>query len=201
MTAEDARLTFTLHEYGKVKDELLASITSQHTTMTYGLTAAAAIFTGLLTTWDNIDIRLSILSLAPIFLSFVWFIWLGEVTRMARAARFLWDLEKRVNVDLCPARSSSPAAPALHWESWVRGENQWRQNLLLGPSYAISSAVLLGMAVISSALAVALFLFEHTSEAWLSGLVFGAAACTAALIFIGGLTIRRNPLLRRGQTE
>src|SRR5689334_3942496 len=92
-SVEDARLTFILHEYDKVKDEMLASITSQHTTMTYGLTAAAAIFTGLLATWNNLDIRLSILSLAPIFLIFIWFIWFGELIRMARAARFLWELE------------------------------------------------------------------------------------------------------------
>jgi hypothetical protein len=74
VSLEEARLTFILHEYDKVKDEMLASITSQHTTMTYGLTATAAIFTGLLATWDNVDIRLSILSLAPIFLTFIWFI-------------------------------------------------------------------------------------------------------------------------------
>jgi hypothetical protein len=35
-SVEDARLTFILHEYDKVKDEMLASIASQHTTMTYG---------------------------------------------------------------------------------------------------------------------------------------------------------------------
>jgi|SRR5689334_823465 hypothetical protein len=58
-SVEDARLTFILHEYDKVMDEMLASIISQHTTMTYGLTAAAAIFAGLLATWNNLDIRLS----------------------------------------------------------------------------------------------------------------------------------------------
>ena len=197
----DARLTFALHEYDRVKDELLAAITSQHTTMTYGLTATAAIFTGLLTTWRQLDIRLSILGLAPIFLTFIWFIWFGELTRMARAARFLWVLEKRLNVELPAFRSGRPDMPALQFESWARGDNEWRRNLLLGSPYVISSSLLLGMAVVSSVLAVTLLLVEHPGQVWIGLLVFSAAAATLGAMVVGAVSILRSPILRRGNIE
>ena len=194
-------MTFALHEYDRVKDELLAAITSQHTTMTYGLTAAAAIFTGLLTTWSKLDIRLSILGLAPIFLTFIWFIWFGELTRMARAARFLWVLERRLNEELPPFGAGRTDMPALQFESWARGANEWHRNLLLGSPYVISSSLLLGMAVVSSALAVTMLLVEHPGQAWLGVLVVVAAAATLAAMAVGATSILRSPVLRRGSID
>jgi hypothetical protein len=184
-----------LQEYSKVKDEMLAAISAQHTTMTYALTAAAAIFAGLLSVWDDYVVRVAILSLGPLLIVFLWFIWLGELTRMARAARFLYEREKEIN-DLFQQRLGGTSL-VLAWESWVRGSNRWSQNLHLGPSYVLSTFALYGMAVVSTAISLS-FTAAVPTPPWLIVLAAFSAALVLFLAVLGVRTIRATPVLERG---
>ena len=208
---EATKWDLILHEYDTVRSELLYAIAAQHTIMTYTLAATAAIFTGLLATWSKIDIRVTILSLAPLFLMFAWFVWFGELVRMARAARFSWEMEKMINFKvrsesgglLQVGRDASGLSQndVLHWEGWVRGDNKWHMNLHLGPSYALSSALLIGTAVISMTLSIVFAATLGELSIGIRFLAAGAALLSAAIIVYAGYSIRVNPLIRRGMAD
>ena len=199
-----------LHEYDAVKSELLYAIAAQHTIMTYTLAGTAAIFTGILATWSKVDVRVTVLSLAPLFLLFAWFVWFGELVRMARAARFIWEMEKVINseisrasVQVPPGKSNSTdlsGIGTLRWESWVRGDNQWHRNLHLGPSYALSSALLIGMAVISMTLSVFFAVTMGQLATGVRFLAIDAAPLSVIIMAYAGYSIRTNPLTRRGKS-
>lgn len=198
-----------IQQYIAVKAEMLAAISAQHVIMTYSLAATAAIFTGLLAIWDDQNLRVAVLAMAPLFLIFVWFIWEGEVLRMARAARFIWELEKMVNPLLAgrqrPSRPGGAAdgsdlddAAVLHWESWVRGENRWSRHLHLGPSYMLSSAVLVSLAIFSMSLAVVFAVISADVETPVRVLAFCATPAFLVLLFVAIVSLVRNPLMKRG---
>ena len=56
------RLGFMQGEYNSIRAELVAALSTQQTVMTYGLAAMAVMFTGLLSTWANLAIRIGILT-------------------------------------------------------------------------------------------------------------------------------------------
>jgi hypothetical protein len=113
-----ARLASLLGEYNAIRAELVAAVATRQTVMTYGLAAIAVIYSGLLASWSNVPVRTGILSLAPVLLVFVWFVWYGEVQRLGRARWFLWELEQKVNallrpVENLPTRPTLPASDVL----------------------------------------------------------------------------------------
>ena len=70
--SDAARLAFIQGEYNSIRAELVAAVSTQQTVMTYALAAMAVIFTGLLSVWSNLAVRIGILSLAPLILLFIW---------------------------------------------------------------------------------------------------------------------------------
>ncbi len=132
-TRSGLRLGFMQGEYNSIRAELVAALSTQQTVMTYGLAAMAVMFTGLLSTWANLAIRIGILSLAPLILLFIWFVWFGEALRLIRARWFIWELEQRINAEL--REPDELAHDTLNWESWVRGRNRWGRNLHSRPAY------------------------------------------------------------------
>jgi hypothetical protein len=179
--------------------------------MTYSIAAAGAVFTGLLTIWDDANVRVAVLALGPLFLIFAWFMWFGELLRMARAARFLWELEKMVNrwlADNLAHRSAGASkdsdlddSEVLHWESWVRGKNRWGRHLHLSTNYVLTSGLLGSMSIFSMSLAI---VFAETSRQLIPGiriLPFCVAPVIAVMLAIAIRSIRTNPLLRRGDAD
>lgn len=203
---ESARTQLLVQQYITIRAELVAAIGAQHTIMAYALTGTAAIFTGLLTIWDKGNIRITVLTMAPFFLTFVWFIWVGELLRMARAARFVWELEKLVNNRRAdreravrgPHDTDLSEADALHWETWVRGENRWTRNLHLGPSYVLCSLLLLGMAFSSMILANVYAAIMPGVASAVRALTFSVTPFFVGLIAYTGVSLLRNPLMKRG---
>ncbi|MCM3887477.1 hypothetical protein [Frankia sp. R82] len=196
-------MSLTILEYEKVKEEMLFAITAQQTTLNYGIAAMAIVFTGVLSTWSNAPLRTSILSLAPIFVAGIWFIWLGELIRMARAARFLWELERLLNKGReGRATSYSDLSPenVLHWEGWVRGANRWHRSLHLGLSYIVSTCLVFGIGLVSSVLGVVFSFTEHVSPA-LRGLTLPSAAFFGGLAVTGAVMLLKNPVLQRGRPD
>ncbi|MEU4804650.1 hypothetical protein [Actinosynnema sp. NPDC023587] len=194
-----ARLAFLLTEYTAIRAELVAAVATQQTVMNYGLAAIAVIYTGVLATWANVPLRTGILALAPALLMFVWFVWYGEVKRLGRTRWFLWELEKKVNALLrspAPAGTGSdlPPGDVLHWESWVRGRNRWRVNLHSRPAYHLSTGLLCGTGLGTTALSVALGVTGGLPMPW-PVLVYGGAAAFLALLGYAVRVVRGNPLL------
>lgn len=198
---ELARLTFMQHEYNSIRAELVAAVSTQQAVMNYGLAAIAVIYTGLLTSWSNIALRTGILSLAPLVLVFIWFVWWGEVQRLGRARWFLWDLEKKINAqlrapDAVAGESDLPPADVLHWESWVRGRNRWKRNLHSRPAYHLATGLLCGTGLGTTVLSVVLSVTTSPMSGGLRLLVIGGAVGFVLLCGYALVSFRRNPLFR-----
>jgi hypothetical protein len=188
------RLGFMQGEYNSIRAELVAALSTQQTVMTYGLAAMAVMFTGLLSTWPNLAIRIGILSLAPLILVFIWFVWFGEALRLIRARWFIWELEQRINAEL--REPDGPAHDTLNWESWVRGRNRWGRNLHSRPAYHLATGILCGSGLVSTVLALAFAFATRPAPAGLRVLAVCAAAVVCGLLVVSAVTTLRNPLLR-----
>lgn len=198
---ESARLTFMQHEYNSIRSELVAAVSTQQAVMSYGLAAIAVIYTGLLASWSNIGLRTGILSLAPLLLVFIWFVWWGEVQRLGRARWFLWDLEKKINAqlrvpDAVAGESALPPADVLHWESWVRGRNRWKMNLHSRPAYHLATGLLCGTGLGTTVLSVVLTTTTSPMSGGLRLLAFAGAAGFVLLCGYALVVFRRNPLFK-----
>jgi hypothetical protein len=184
-------------EYNSIRAELVAALSTQQTVLTYGLAAMAVIFTGLLSAWGNLAIRVGILSLAPLILLFIWFVWFGEALRLIRARWFIWELEQRINAELRETGEPGSSAPdTLNWESWVRGRNRWRRNLHSRPAYHLATGILCGSALASTVLALAFAFATRSTPAGLHLLAVCAAVVVCGVLVFSAVTTLRNPLLR-----
>jgi 4-amino-4-deoxy-L-arabinose transferase-like glycosyltransferase len=202
------RRDFVLHEYDAVKAEMTAAVSAQHTIMTYALAGAAAVFTGLLATWDEPALRVALLALGPLFLVMVWFVWYGEIVRMARAGRYIWELEKLVNADFAggrapdsrrtPVPTDLDPAEVLHWEGWVRGNNRWQRSLHISESYVLATGLLHSMAVFATTLSLVFALTSDGIDAAIRVLPFFVAPVVVLFVAIAVRAVGTNPLLRRG---
>ncbi|HEX3779968.1 MAG TPA: hypothetical protein VHX38_09880 [Pseudonocardiaceae bacterium] len=207
-----ARLEFMQGEYNSIRTELVAAVSSQQVVMTYALAAIAVIFSGLLSAWSNFAVRIGILSLAPLILLFIWFVWFGEALRLIRARWFIWELEKKINSEFGDdagivrtaqdagttrgGRSSLRPGDTLHWEAWVRGHNRWGRNLHSRPSYQLATGILCGTGLASTVLALVGVFATPGSAVGLRALAIGAGAVFSGLLGLSAVTTLRNPLVR-----
>lgn len=194
-----ARFDFLAREYDTVRAEHLASRSAQQAVVTAALASAAAVFVGLLSVWKKTDLRIGILSLAPLFLAALWGMWFGEVVRIARTSLFLWELEQVVNAELRDRTqqafgSGLDPASALHWEGWMRGANPWKKALRARMSYILTYVALLGTGLISTVLSL---IFSFMLPMVPFGLKLTACVAGAAWLIMFGyaLVSARQPLI------
>jgi len=218
-----ARLDFLAREYDTIRAEHLASRSAQQTVATAALASAAVVFAALLTVWKNTNLRIGILSFAPIFLAALWGMWFGEVLRIARTSSFLSELEDIINKQLRdragrPDRAGqdhrtdldSPSAPhrnkkkypgldaasPLHWEGWMRGANEWGKPVRARMSYILTSVTLLGTGLVSTVLSL---VFSFTLPNITVGVEVMACGAAAAWLAMFGYAIVSlwNPVIVR----
>ena len=79
----------------------------------------------------------------------------------------------------------------------MRGENRWNRNLHLGPSYALASTAVIGMAVISEVLSL-VFALTIDVPMPLRVMTFVSLPLFTGLAFLGASIVVKNPILRRG---
>jgi hypothetical protein len=200
-----ARLAFMLGEYNAIRAELVAAVSTQQAVMTYGLAAIAVMYSGVLASWSNVPLRTGILSLAPVLLVFVWFVWFGEVQRLGRARWFLWELEQKVNALLRPPQdapsgsSTLPTSDVLHWESWVRGRNRWRTNVHSRPAYHLATGLLCGTGLGTAVLSVVLGEVTVPMPGALRALVYSGAGVFLVLLWYAWFVFHRNPFIGNGK--
>lgn len=114
--AAEAWLSSVFEEYRALRQEVLTALQTHLSTLRYGITAAS-VLTGLAVQLKESYLGAVIaLVVVPLVIVFAAVTWMGEFERMARAGRFIAELEIRVNghFPLCGR------APPLQWETWLR---------------------------------------------------------------------------------
>jgi Zn-dependent protease with chaperone function/uncharacterized membrane protein YciS (DUF1049 family) len=119
----DPWLAAALEEYRSVREESLNAIGSHLATLRYGVTASA-LLVGIAVRYraDAYLGWLIALGIVPLVVVFVAILWMGEYARMARAGRYIVELEQRVSEHVARTqREAEPEpAPPLAWENWLR---------------------------------------------------------------------------------
>ncbi len=158
----------SLEEYKTLREEVLASMSHQHSIITYGTAAVGIVLTGGLNLWkDALLLGVILLGIIPIISYLVLVVWMGEVIRMNRAGFFLTGLENRIN-------EAFPDCPnVLTWENTVRTrkkENRlsqvfWNYISIIGLFILLALAsIILGDCRVSKEVTLFSFIFLNVIE-------------------------------------
>lgn len=179
-----------LEEYKLIRTENLASISAQKSTLTFGITLISFLGSAAGYLWKEGLFSEAILTfLIPVVAIFVTIMWLGEVVRMARASRFLWELERLFNNDFrrdlpCGSGSLGIRIPRpLAWESWVRGRNSWRETITMKHTYLATLSLFTTISVASLIIGNFLFLTKHQYGYWIYSLLIWWDLSVGAVIY------------------
>ncbi len=157
-------LTIELEEYKALRGEVIACNQNAHTILNWGFSTTAVLFSAGLGSeairnlqWVRV---LYFLLLIPIYVTYTFFFWFGEIVRQQRADSFLCELEERIN-----AAAPQAARKRLLWHhDWLRRRTE---NPLQGLQYPHYRNIALGflMAVLASeALSIWAFFNINTSR-------------------------------------
>lgn len=148
-----------IKEYETLRQEILSTMNSRISILSFGLGTIGAIFTAsiaIYVTSNNIILPSLTLSLAiPFICNFVLFMWLGEYQRMQRAGQFLVGLEKRIN--------DEASKPLLTWETTLRSQ---RQHM----TYPYNTTVMLLLAISVISFVIGIINSQQTT-----GMIWGLA--------------------------
>lgn len=115
-----------LKEYDALRQEILATINSRISILSFGLGTIGLLLTVGMTTNalsnSSLVSGLILFLLVPAVTNFVLFMWLGEYQRMQRAGRFIAGLEARIN--RIAKEELSTKDELLTWESNLRSARQ-----------------------------------------------------------------------------
>lgn len=115
----DEWLKIVIEQYKSVRTEALASINSQTTVASIGLTFVGALIGAGINFLDKPMVSETIfLFLIPVFCEFILVSWFGEVYRMVRAGVFLAEVESKVNRYFA-SKEKPHSEKALCWEEWL----------------------------------------------------------------------------------
>src|SRR4051794_13191635 len=113
-TETEAWLSVALEEYRALREESLAAMQMQQSSLTFGTATMGVVISAGLSAWDKPALpEIVFLVFVPLIVCLTLLIWAGEVARMFRVGRFLAGLEERVNARV-PGMEG-----ALTWESWL----------------------------------------------------------------------------------
>jgi len=109
-----------IEEYKTLRAEVLNSGNNSISILRYGLIAISGLIYFGLTNIDNVlTSNLIFLLFCPVICYLILMIWVGEIARRFRASSYIHDyIEKEVN------KCFEDLGPVLHWEKWLRGENE-----------------------------------------------------------------------------
>lgn len=104
-----------IEEYKTVRTESLESIKSQQTTLNIGTAIAGAIVVAGFNLWqEDLLPALIFLFFIPLICYLILLIWLGEVSRMMRAGKYLKEIEEKIS------KQFKKKANPLNFENWLR---------------------------------------------------------------------------------
>jgi FtsH-binding integral membrane protein len=177
-----------LEEYKSLRQECLQSLTTQHTTISYGLASIGALLGSAFVAWAKTRLSAAILLLfVPTVACLVLLVWFGEATRMVRAGNYLKGLEKRISERV------EDEAPALGWEGYLREHSKDGETRQIRGNYKAVVAIFLLLAALSYAGGTRQVSNLYSQAG--SGVVASVAA--VGMIFLGGFATYLWSLSRR----
>ncbi len=138
----DVRRSLLLEEYKAIRAKSAEARDNQQSIIQWSLAAVGVVTAGILagsrSSGDGDTFRLAVAfglcTVVPIILLAALAIWLSEVSRMLRAARYLRGREKAFGAESSPARETSHkfAELPIIWEGLLATEDTWRGKADLG---------------------------------------------------------------------
>jgi hypothetical protein len=112
-------IEIVMEEYKTLRTESIESVKSQQTTLNIGTAIAGAVVIAGFNLWKETLIPdLIFLFFIPILCYLILAIWLGEVSRMVRAGKYIKKLENRIS------KEYSKIEPPLSFENWLRNKDK-----------------------------------------------------------------------------
>lgn len=136
-----------MEEYKALRGEVLASMQTQQTSLSFGTATIGILAAGGFNAWDQ-DVPAVLVFLAgiPTLSGLIVLIWLGELTRMQRAGAMLVEIEKKVNIELAATGKGN----ALAWETALR-ERDWKLTWNYQAIIATFSVIAAGSLIVGAA--------------------------------------------------
>jgi hypothetical protein len=187
---EPAWLNIALEEYKALRAEILTTMQTQQSTLTIGTAALGVIAAGAFNLWKEAFVAtILFLFVAPFLSKLVLTIWIGEVTRMMRAGRYLHEFETAVHREMpefpdwvmkweTRLREADPASPITRWERHY--EWNYLAIILMYWSIGVASIVL------------GAWRAAHGGLDWSDQTIVSVALLTAAASLVGLVLILRQ---------
>lgn len=163
-----------LEEYRSLRQESIASMQMQQSSLTFGTAAVGLVLSAGLSVWERSLLpEIVFLVLIPAFVSLTLLIWAGEVARMFRVGRFIADVEVKINSVL------DSNVVALEWENWLSRPRQAGRTAhgVLRPLYVAVYLLFVLMDLVSVVLGIA-----HAWKAWTEVWIVVAIVVELAII-------------------
>jgi hypothetical protein len=178
-------LDAVLEEYKAMRQEVLTSMQTQQSSLSFGAATLGILAAGGFNAWGEPVPAVAVFLVGiPTLSGLVVLVWLGELTRMQRAGSVLVEIETKVN----EALASEGRGPALSWETALR-----ERRLKLTWNYLAIMAAFALLAAGSFALGAAKGIDSALSEPLVWTLVGLEAATLGALALFVGARWRRLP--------
>ena len=133
---QDDWLFASIEEYKTIREEALASLKNQQSSLSFGMASAGVLIAVGAENTNRLALAGAVFFIfLPLLCYVVMTIWMGEVARMMRAGVYVRKVELKVNMRL----SAQPVA--LGWEKWLR-EGQYNQKR---PQMRFNYAIVIGM--------------------------------------------------------
>jgi hypothetical protein len=139
-------LKIKVEEYKTLRAEVLNSGSNSVAILQFGLVAISGLLYFGLSNWENeISSTIVFLVFCPVICYLILMVWIGEIARRFRASNFIFNhIENELN------QVFNKIGPVLHWENWVRGENNEHKKKRLFKWHRASTVGLFFLTAIAS---------------------------------------------------
>ncbi len=150
-----------LEEYRTVREEELAALQGQLTTLRYGVAGCVVLIGFAAQHHGDRYLGWAVsLALVPLVVLFSAIIWMGEYERGARAGHYIAGLEGRINSML-----ANGAQRPLRWEGWLREGGNVPSRLVGGHHrYLAIASVFIGFQIAAVTMGLPFYLHTHAHD-------------------------------------
>lgn len=122
-------LNLALEEYRGLRAEVLATLQTQHASLSFGTATLGILAAGAFNVWsEELVATVLFILVVPFICSLVLIVWMGELTRMMRAGEHLFALEQTLRQE--EAFEIEAQGPVFAWETRLRaaGGRSWQRH-------------------------------------------------------------------------
>ncbi len=139
-------LNIKIQEYKTLRAEVIQAGTNSVSILQFGIIGISGLVYFGLTNWESQSTSIIVFLLfCPLVSYLILMIWAGEIARRFRASSFIHNhIEKEIN------QCFDPSKPVLHWEQWLRADNEINQRKRLFKWHRVATvALFLGISGLS----------------------------------------------------